>query len=183
MTTIARPITIETIERPAHLGNTPPDAHRPRTGPRTAHSTEASTPVLGARVRELIDRYDLLLNRPDDEMRDALGQMIRAEFALPEQDRLEFTYSRLRAWLTLDGEDARIIARAFEEAMARCSTAQQQLRLAAERSAMMNGLRFSEFRALCGIVPWLRSEESLRVLFPEHGGDETAAPALTAEAA
>ena len=128
---------------------------------------DRASPHVAARQHELIERYHHLLTRPDGELRDALASMIRAEQALPEGDRYAVTFARLRAWLAMDREDARIIARAFEEAMERFSPEQREERMAAERAVILNGLRFAEFRALCGIVPWLRSEESLQLLFPE----------------
>jgi hypothetical protein len=133
-------------------------------------------PGLNARQRELVDRYHHLLTRPDTELRDGLARMIRAEQALPEADLHAAAHARLKTWLALDREDARIIARAFDEAMERCSKEQQERRFTAERAAIMNGLRFAEFRALCGIVPWLRSEESLQLLFPEIAPDDPDAP-------
>lgn len=126
---------------------------------------------LTAKQRDLIDRYHHLLTRPDGELCDALATMIRAEQALPEADRYAVTFARLRAWLAMDREDARIIARTFDEAMERFSEEQREQRVATERAVILNGLRFAEFRALCGIVPWLRSEESLQMLFPEIAPD------------
>lgn len=150
--------------------NPPVDPHRSARGRHRLGAGDEQRPY---REQTLVDRYHSLLTKPDAELRDALGAMIRAECALPEGERAAFAHTRLRAWLAMDREDARIIARAYEEAMERFSPAQREQRLAAERDAIMNGLRFAEFRSLCGIVPWLRSEASLQVLFPEHVASDT----------
>ena len=69
--------------------------------------------------RELADEYHAYLALSDAELETEFRSIIRAEHALPEPIRYEATLRRLRAWLALAWEDARTLARAHADALAK----------------------------------------------------------------
>ena len=113
------------------------------------------------RDESLAERFYALLSLPDDRLEAALAEFVRAEDELPEPARYEATLARLRAWLELDREDAFVLARAYERATASFTADFAARRIEAERAVIMNGMSFDEFRALAGILPWLRRPEYL----------------------
>jgi hypothetical protein len=104
------------------------------------------------------DRYFSYLALPDDQIEREFRNIIRAEHELPEPARYEMTFDRLRAWLELSGEDARILVRAYARALA--TFPEQYAREAAEseRAVIFNAMTFDEFRTLSGLLPSLQSE-------------------------
>lgn len=125
-----------------------------------AHSTRPQSPFTDT----LAERFYSMLVLDSDTLERALVPFIQAEHELPEPARYEATLARLRAWLELDDEDARVIAGAYERAIAGFPTDYHGRRLEAERAVMMNALTFGEFRRLAGILPWLRSTEWMDAL-------------------
>jgi hypothetical protein len=109
--------------------------------------------------------YDLLALNPED-LHAALARRARAEDTLPDRERAAAAHRRLSAWLALGDEDARILANAYDEALRALPASLAGRRMEAERDAVLNGMRFADFRRLAGILPWLRAEEGLDLLFP-----------------
>lgn len=101
--------------------------------------------------------YEAFLALPEAERRIVALRVLEGEYALEGDDRRRAVLARLRAWLALKEDDARTVIAAFESAAASLSLAREQARLEAERLAVVNGLRFSEFRALAKVYPWLRT--------------------------
>ncbi|GMU40245.1 MAG: hypothetical protein AMXMBFR23_11110 [Chloroflexota bacterium] len=108
--------------------------------------------------------YEALLALRADELRDRAARELAAEARLSDLDRRQAAHRRLTAWLTLDAEDARILARAYDEAAASLDREAARARFEAERDAILHGLRFEEFTRLVEFVPWLRSHLGLSLM-------------------
>jgi hypothetical protein len=110
------------------------------------------------------DRYlDMLELNKADLRRRALAEL-RAECLMSSDARREAARRRLTAWLELDPEEARVLARAYDEASAALDRESARSRLEAERDAILHGLRFDQFTRLVDLVPWLRSRLGLVML-------------------
>jgi len=148
------------LERPVPSFE-PHAAHVP--APDTAHTPtfqfETITPA-----RLAAERYREWLALPTDELRSrAHGELIAETLAAPERRRA-FARERLLAWLELDGEDARILARVFDEATATLDADQRTARYEAERDAMLHGFSFRQFQQLADTLPWLSSTFGLALI-------------------
>ena len=91
-------------------------------------------------------------------MEQRLEDRIRFEHRLPEPERYLAALLRLEAWLDLAVEDARVLAQAYDRALDGLPPEYRMSSEDAERAAVYNGLSFSDFRALAGIVPWFGRE-------------------------
>ena len=139
-----------------------------------AGTSESRTqaPLLDA----LAGRFYALLTLPNDALERALGRVIQAEHELPEPARYEAALSRVRAWLALDPEDQRVVANAYEHAIAAFPAEYANRRQEAERAVIMNSLTFAQFRTLAGFLPWLQQPQYLAP------GDDARPPAAMAVA-
>ncbi len=107
------------------------------------------------------ERYEGLLALPTRELRQYAAQEIRAELDLPLDAQREAIHARLAAWLEMDAEDARILARIWDEAAAVLPTEDAHRRFEAERDATLHGFRFQDFVRLAEFMPWMRSRLAL----------------------
>ena len=143
--------------------------HRPSvwTLPPPATIDDATPEALAERFYHLLDRSDLEIER-------ALRDFVQVEDELPEARRYEAALARLRAWLQLDAEDARIIAGAYERAVQSFPEQFEQRRIDAERAAVLNGMTFAEFCELAPLLPWLRDTSGLEQLLEDDPEDQPA---------
>ncbi|TAJ21742.1 MAG: hypothetical protein EPO65_00810 [Dehalococcoidia bacterium] len=109
----------------------------------------------------LHQHYRNLLTLSPDDLDARLREEVAAEVRLPADQRREVAYRRLSAWLDMDGEDARILSRAYDRAATGLSEELSRRRLEAERDAILNGLTFHDFRRLARFVPWLNAEQGV----------------------
>ena len=144
-------MTTNVSERPAVTA-----AHEPtRTSP-------TYPPIQVLRHSEVArQRYEDLLALPTSELRDHAALEIRAELDLPLEAQRQAIHTRLTAWLELEPEDARILARTWDEAAAGLSEDDARRRFEAERDSMLHGFRFQDFTRFTEFMPWLRSEFGL----------------------
>ena len=124
--------------------------------PRHAGGPALSVTPPDTGVITLADQLHELLALPEAALEHAMVERIRREDALDEEARHRATAERLHAWLVLDREEARIIARAFERASARLDEQVRARRIDTERAVILNGMRLREFRALVELIDWLR---------------------------
>jgi hypothetical protein len=120
-----------------------------------------STATFEARVpppETLADRFYDLLALPTDALDREMTRVLEAEHELPDPLRYEATLSRLRAWLALDSEDARILAASCDRAIATLPPEYRWRRIESERAVLMNALSYAEFRRLADFLPWLDQE-------------------------
>ncbi len=110
------------------------------------------------------DRYAEMLLLREADLRRQATQELRREASLSTDARREAAHRRLLAWLELDPEEARVLARAYDEAAAALDREAAQARYEAERDAILHGLRFEQFTRLVDLVPWLRSRLGLVML-------------------
>lgn len=116
--------------------------------------TTAPTPATIADFRSLADEYYELLGLPAGPLEDALCDIAVRESELPEPMRYSAAKSRLEAWLELDREERRILGAAFRRALATLPDETREQVHEAERSAVMNGLSFAQFRDLAVALDW-----------------------------
>ena len=129
-------------------------------------------------ARVAAERYQDWLALPTDDLRSLVVDELAAEARLDPQERRQAALRRLTAWLELDAEDARILARVHDEAAAALPREAARARYEAERDAILHGLRFDEFTRLAEMVPWLRSSLGLSLMGEAAADDtETAADA------
>lgn len=107
------------------------------------------------------ERYEELLALPTADLRVRAADAIRAELALDDDRQREAVHTRLSAWLELDPEDARIIARVWDEAAGSLSPEESRRRLQAETDAMLHGFNFEDFTRLASLAPWTTSHLGL----------------------
>ncbi|MGE0227510.1 MAG: hypothetical protein AB7I38_03810 [Dehalococcoidia bacterium] len=104
------------------------------------------------------ERYYGYLSLSDAQMHTEFRGIIRAEHELPEPLRYECALARLQAWLALTPEDARILARAYEQALASFPEAWVADARDVERGVLLNAFSFDEFRELSSVLPWLQAD-------------------------
>lgn len=136
-----------------HTDTRYPDTRDPDTRNRDTHLRSLAA-----------ERYGELLYLPTDTLRRHAVAELRAEAALPPDQRRAAARARLAAWLELDGEETRVLARVYDEAARTLPRDDLESWLEAERDAMLHGLSFSEFTRLADMVPWLRSRLGLLVM-------------------
>ena len=93
---------------------------------------------------------------PPIELRQAMRALARLEGGATPDRLHERALLRLRALLQLDAEQARVIARAFDDAFLDLPEGWRERNREAELGAILNGLDGRSFSALAGIVPSLR---------------------------
>ncbi len=96
---------------------------------------------------------------PPIELRRVMRAMARREGGASVETAHELATTRLRAFLRLDVEDARVAARAFADAHIDLPDPWRERNREIEFSAIKNALHLREFVALTEIVPWLRDHE------------------------
>lgn len=109
------------------------------------------------------DRFTRLLARSPSEQERTLRHEIETEHELPDGIRHPAVLDRLRAWLTLHGEEARVTARACDAALATLPSEYTTRRRETESAVMLTGMAFAEFRALAEILPWLGGDSALDI--------------------
>ena len=126
---------------------------------------------------------------PPIELRRVMRALARREGAASMAAAHELVARRLRAYLRLDVEEARIAARAFVDAHIDLPTEWNERNREIEFAVIRNALHLREFAALTEILPWLRDHEAGQwVLDQLPEGDEaeiiaeaSGAPALAAQ--
>ena len=106
-------------------------------------------------------RYEEYLALPTAVLRQRAAEEIRGELALPTDRQREAIHTRLSAWLEMDPEDARIIARVWDEGAAQLPTDEARRRFEAECDAMLHGFAFDDFTRLARFMPWINSHFGL----------------------
>lgn len=156
-------------------------AARPTTYPaaRPARGATAGIEVI-PHARVARERYQEWLALPTDELRRVVATELADEAALDPQERRRAALRRLTAWLELDAEDARILARVHDEAAAALPAEAARARYEAERDAILHGLSFAEFTRLVEMVPWLRSSLGLTLMGAAAREQQEREPVATA---
>lgn len=139
---------------------------RPDTSPPGLAAPQTERPPIEVirHARVASERYLEWLSLPPDALRQVVADELAAEAALDPQERRIAAMRRLTAWLELDAEDARILARVHDEAAAALPSEAARARYEAERNAILHGLRFDEFTRLVEMVPWLKSSLGLALM-------------------
>ena len=127
---------------------------------------------------------------PPIELRRVMRALARREGAASVEVAHELITRRLRAYLRLDVEEARIAARAFVDAHIDLPAEWGERSREIEFDVIKNALHLREFSALTEILPWLRDHDAANWLLehvPDGDNAELAAessgtPALAAEA-
>ncbi len=101
---------------------------------------------------------------PPIELRRVMRALARREGAASLQAVHELVARRLRAYLQLDVEVARIAARAFADAHLDLPAEWGERSREIELTVIKNALHLREFLALTAIVPWLRNDDGARWL-------------------
>lgn len=112
------------------------------------------------------------------ELRRAMRALARREGAAAIDERNSAALLRLRAWLALEIEEARVIARAFDDAFIDLPDGWRERSREIEFSVIINGLHAREFRRLSRILPWLRDSAGAGWLL-DHLPDADPADALS----
>lgn len=126
---------------------------------------------------------------PPIELRRIMRALARREGAASAERAHELIARRLRAYLRLDVEEARIAARAFVDAHIDLPAGWVERNREIEFDVIKNALHLREFLALTEILPWLRDRDAADWLLqhvPEGDdaeimADASGAPALASE--
>ena len=97
---------------------------------------------------------------PPIELRRVMRALARREGAASLDTAHELVVRRLRAYLQLDVEEARIAARAFADAHIDLPADWGDRNREIEFDVIKNALHLREFASLTKILPWLRDHES-----------------------
>ncbi|MYE05632.1 MAG: hypothetical protein F4Y04_00130 [Chloroflexi bacterium] len=127
---------------------------------------------------------------PPIELRRVMRALARREGAATVEVAHEVAVRRLRAYLQLDVEEARIAARAFVDAHIDLPVEWRERNREIEFDVIKNALHLREFSALTKILPWLRDHQAADWLLqhvPEGDGAEifaeaSGAPSIATEA-
>lgn len=127
---------------------------------------------------------------PPIELRRVMRALARREGAASVELAHELVARRLRAYLGLDVEEARIAARAFVDAHIDLPAEWVERNREIEFDVIKNALHMREFSALTDVLPWLRDRDAADWLLqhvPEGDdaeiiADASGAPALASEA-
>lgn len=131
----------------------------------TVHQMTAGVQEMERAVHRICDAGDHIemgeafyeaLALPPIELRRAMRALARLEGSSTPDRLHERALQRLRALMQLDAEQARVIARAFDDAFLDLPDGWQERNREAELGAILNGLDGRSFGALAGIVPSLR---------------------------
>lgn len=117
---------------------------------------------------------------PPIELRRVMRAMARREGGATIEQAHELAARRLRAYLKLDVENARIAARAFADAHIDLPESWRERNREVEFAVIRNALHAREFIALTRVLPWLTDYESADWLLervPEGDVSEIAAEA------
>ncbi len=125
---------------------------------------------------------------PPIELRRVMRALARREGAASLEYAHERSVRRLRALLSLEVEDARVAARAFEDAFIDLPDEWRERSREIEFSAIKNALHPREFIALTSVLPWLRDHDGDQWLLnhlpdgdaAELAADSSGTPALAA---
>lgn len=136
----------------------------------TSPELAPTTPAVPTTVIQVIrpaqierERYEEFLALPTDELRERAAEEIRAELGLSEDRQREAIHTRLAAWLEMDPEDARILARVWDDAAFELPADDTRRRFEAECDAILHGFRFEDFTRLADLMPWVQSRYGLEV--------------------
>ena len=146
-------------ERPVATPTTPHSSDQQTVGQQVVDQRAAEHPT-----RALRHRYHDYTALPGRDLIGRAREELLDEAALVDDRQREAVYRRLSAWLDLDPEDARIVARAFDDATAALSPDLARHRLEVERDAMLHGFAFADFRRLADFIPWLSTDEGIAVI-------------------
>ncbi|MCY3734376.1 MAG: hypothetical protein OXG42_08860 [Chloroflexi bacterium] len=97
---------------------------------------------------------------PPIELRRVMRAMARREGAASWESAHELVVRRLRAFLQLNMEDARVAARAFADAHIDLPHEWRERSREVEFDVIKNALHMREFIALTHILPWLKDEDA-----------------------
>lgn len=97
---------------------------------------------------------------PPIELRRVMRAMARREGAAAWEEAHELVVRRLRAYLQLSTENARIAARAFADAHIDLPNKWRERNREIEFDVIKNALHMREFLALTQIVPWLKDHDA-----------------------
>ena len=112
------------------------------------------------------------------ELRRVMRALARREGTASIDDRTRAAQLRLRAWLALDVEEARVVARAFDDAFLDLPEGWRERSREIEFSVILNALHAREFHRLARVLPWLRDREAAGWLL-DHLPDEDPEAALS----
>ncbi len=107
---------------------------------------------------------------PPIELRRVMRALARREGAATMEVGHELVARRLRAYLRLDVEEARIAARAFVDAHIDLPAEWGERNRDIEFDVIKNALHLREFSALTEILPWLRDHDAANWLL-DHVAD------------
>ncbi len=111
-----------------------------------------------ARRKAMSERFVRLASAEESERIRELEAMVRAEYALPEDELHSFTCSRLRAWIELREQDpgqASALARAYEAVFRRVPGELAMRRATVVQSVARTELSPEELAALDELMPQL----------------------------
>ncbi|MCK9494512.1 MAG: hypothetical protein M0R75_03315 [Dehalococcoidia bacterium] len=128
-------------------------------GRKPARTTPQIHVIRGADIER--ERYEELLALPVADLRVRAAEAIRDELALDDDRLREAVRTRLATWVELDPEDARILARAWDQAAGALSPGEARRRIEAEANAMLHGFNFEDFTRLARLAPWTTSHLGL----------------------
>ena len=109
---------------------------------------------------ELAAAFYEALALPPVELRRTLRSLARREGGASRDVRHSLTLMRLRALLQHEPGEARVLARAFEDAFLDLPSGWREASRVVELAVVMNGLHVREFTALTDVLPWLRDESA-----------------------
>ena len=113
---------------------------------------------------------------PPIELRRVLRGLARREGGATTALAHEMASRRLRALLNLDDEEARVIARAFEDAFVDLPIGWRERNREIEFAVIKNALHLREFGQLVRVLPWLRETESAQWLLARLDESKSEAP-------
>ncbi len=109
------------------------------------------------------------------ELRRVMRALARREGAADRDSRSRAVQLRLRAYLALEVEEARVAARAFDDAFLDLPADWRERSREVELAVILNALHAREFARLTRVLPWLRERSAGAWLLDRLPDDDPAA--------
>ncbi len=115
-----------------------------------------------ARTQEMATRFRRIAMMGEDDRTRLLHGLVETVYALPDGDIRQMTESRLRAWLRLDSEDARVVADSYGQVLDRMSSSIALKRVAIVQSVASH-LTPEEQERLRQLIPGIVASGPVRL--------------------
>lgn len=122
----------------------------------TSPTVRSGLSVPGFATDQLSLRFKCLAQMEDAPLIEAVRRLLNIELDLPPNDRRRRVIRRFQAWLQLEDSGLARVAEAFHRVTVELPPEERELIEDAERTALLDGLSYSDFRRLADSASYIR---------------------------